>query len=160
MFVPPPPRHRVAPALASCAVRLCSTREEQRWSRRASWKHALAGLLAGTGAVLVYGLHQHKVTGGHIRSLSPVVTKTDSVNLFDVETNKQHIVRRSELKMRINVRCRSLGAGQKYNIIDKSPPQKPPSDNAVHFQDSKNTMMKTMMWSILPFSFMWCFTFQ
>lgn len=50
----------MAPALASCAVRLCSTREEQRWSQRANWKHALAGLLAGTGAVLVYGLHQHK----------------------------------------------------------------------------------------------------
>lgn len=73
MFVPP--RHRVAPALASCAVRLCSSSsaEEQRWSQRASWKHALAGLLAGTGAVLVYGLHQHKVTRGHIPSLLPVV---------------------------------------------------------------------------------------
>lgn len=83
------------------------------------------------------------------------------IYLMSKQTNKQHIVRRSELKMRINVRRRSLGAGQKYNIIDKSPPQKPPSDNAVHFQDSKNTMMKTMMWcSILPFSFMWCFTFQ
>lgn len=153
----------MAPALASCAVRLCSTREEQRWSRRASWKHALAGLLAGTGAVLVYGLHQHKVTGGHIRSLSPVVTKTDSVNLFDVETNKQTTY--SE-KIRVkdeNQRATNTAAlwGRDKSIIDKSPPQKPPSDNAVHFQDSKNTMMKTMMWcSILPFSFMWCFTFQ
>lgn len=63
------PRHRVTPALASCAVRLCSSSsssEEQRWSKRASWKHVLAGLLAGSGAVLVYGLHQHKVTRGHM----------------------------------------------------------------------------------------------
>lgn len=62
-------RHRVAPGLASCAIRLCSSSsnsEDQRLYQRASWKHALAGLLTGAGAVLVYGLHHHKVTKGHV----------------------------------------------------------------------------------------------
>lgn len=58
-------RHRVAPALASCAFRLWSSSsssgEGQRSYLRASWKHALAGLVAGTGAVLAYSLHHHKV---------------------------------------------------------------------------------------------------
>lgn len=53
-------RHPVTPALAPCAVRFFSSdREGQfRWSRR--WSHAVAGLLAGTGAVLAYALNQHK----------------------------------------------------------------------------------------------------
>ena len=60
--------HRVAPALATCAVRLCSSSssssDDQRSYQRANWKHALAGLLAGTGAVLAYGFHHHKVRMG------------------------------------------------------------------------------------------------
>lgn len=57
-------RHQVAPGVASCAARLWSSSEDQRSHQRThgpSWRHALAGLLAGTGAVLAYGLHHHKV---------------------------------------------------------------------------------------------------
>lgn len=59
-------RHRGAPALASYAFRLWSSSgssggEGQRSYLGASWKHALAGLVAGTGAVLAYSLHHHKV---------------------------------------------------------------------------------------------------
>uniref|UniRef100_A0A3P8SMW6 Sulfite oxidase n=1 Tax=Amphiprion percula TaxID=161767 RepID=A0A3P8SMW6_AMPPE len=59
-------RHQVTPAVASCAARLCSSSssssEDHRSHQRVhslSWKHGLAGLLAGTGAVLAYGLHHH-----------------------------------------------------------------------------------------------------
>lgn len=50
----------VTPALGPCAARLfhSDTEGRFRWSRR--WPHAVAGLLAGTGAVLAYALHQHK----------------------------------------------------------------------------------------------------
>lgn len=56
-------RHRGAPALASHAFRLWSSSsgEGQRSYLGASWKHALVGLVAGTGAVLAYSLHHHKV---------------------------------------------------------------------------------------------------
>lgn len=58
---------------AVCAARLWSSSssggrgdggDDQRTyqnSHGSSWIHGLAGLLAGTGAVLAYGLHQHKV---------------------------------------------------------------------------------------------------
>lgn len=55
-------RHPVTPALAPCVARLSSSSDGEkgqfRWSQR--WTHAVAGLLAGTGAVLAYALHQHK----------------------------------------------------------------------------------------------------
>lgn len=63
-------RRRVEPALASCSLRLWSSGgggssgEGQRWDLPVSWKHALAGLLAGTGAVLAYRLHHQKVRTG------------------------------------------------------------------------------------------------
>lgn len=63
-------RRRVEPALASCSLRLWSSSsssgsgEGQRWDLPVSWKHALAGLLAGTGAVLAYSLHHQKVRTG------------------------------------------------------------------------------------------------
>lgn len=61
-------RHQVSPTVALCAVRLCSSGgggggEDQRsyqHTHRPRWRHALAGLLAGSGAVLAYGLHNHK----------------------------------------------------------------------------------------------------
>lgn len=65
-------RNQVAPVVASCAVRLCSSRNDQRFHQygfSASWRHVLAGLLAGTGAVLAYGLHRHKVTNGQYLSI-------------------------------------------------------------------------------------------
>lgn len=57
-------RYQVAPVVASCAVRLSSSSNEQRFHQRGfspSWTRALAGILAGTGVVLAYGLHHHKV---------------------------------------------------------------------------------------------------
>ncbi|KAM9408581.1 sulfite oxidase, mitochondrial [Pholidichthys leucotaenia] len=57
-------RHQVAPAVISCAVRLCSSSHDQRSYQhgyRPSWRYAVAGLLAGTGAVVAYGLHHHTV---------------------------------------------------------------------------------------------------
>lgn len=59
-------RRHVTPAVASCAVRLWSTSssDDQRSDQSTpspSWRHALVGLLAGSGAVLAYGLHHHKV---------------------------------------------------------------------------------------------------
>ncbi|KAK5872270.1 hypothetical protein PBY51_012986 [Eleginops maclovinus] len=58
-------RHKVTPAVVSCAVRLwSSSSSEDRGSYQRSygprWRHGLAGLLAGSGAVLAYGLHHHK----------------------------------------------------------------------------------------------------
>ncbi|XP_028301843.1 sulfite oxidase, mitochondrial [Gouania willdenowi] len=58
-------RRLVTPVVASCAVRLCSSRsEDQRFYYQQLhspyWRYGLAGLLAGTGAVLAYGLHHHK----------------------------------------------------------------------------------------------------
>lgn len=54
----------MTPAVVLCAVRLWSSSSEDGGSyQRAhgpSWRHGLAGLLAGTGAVLAYGLHHHK----------------------------------------------------------------------------------------------------
>lgn len=64
-------RNQVAPVVASCAVRLCSSSNDQRFHQHgfsASWRHVLAGLLAGTGAVLAYGLHHHKT----IEKISPL----------------------------------------------------------------------------------------
>ncbi|KAK1902234.1 Sulfite oxidase mitochondrial [Dissostichus eleginoides] len=57
-------RHQVTPAVVSCAVRLWSSSSEDGGSYQRAhgprWRHGLAGLLAGTGAVLAYGLHHHK----------------------------------------------------------------------------------------------------
>lgn len=65
----------VAPAVAACAGPLAG-----RWQRRGNssngqsgqahsgfnprWPHLLAGLVAGTGAVLAYGLRNSQVGGG------------------------------------------------------------------------------------------------
>ncbi|XP_029007623.1 sulfite oxidase, mitochondrial [Betta splendens] len=61
------PRYQVAPSLAACALRLCSSSSGGDGDQRSyqhthmpTWRHGLAGLLAGTGAVLAYGLHQHQ----------------------------------------------------------------------------------------------------
>ncbi|TNM89033.1 hypothetical protein fugu_005287 [Takifugu bimaculatus] len=79
-------RHRGAPALASYAFRLWSSSgssggEGQRSYLGASWKHALVGLVAGTGAVLAYSLHHHKAeqteTPLEKRSALPIFTQED-----------------------------------------------------------------------------------
>ncbi|XP_022053143.2 sulfite oxidase, mitochondrial [Acanthochromis polyacanthus] len=89
-------RHQVTPAVASCAARLCSSSssssEDHRSHQRVhslSWKHALAGLLAGTGAVLAYGLHhQHKAE----RADTGVQTlkKSSSLPIFSQEEVTKH----------------------------------------------------------------------
>lgn len=60
-------RHQAAPAVASCATRLWSSSgggDDQRSYQHGhsrTWRHAVAGLVVGAGAVLAYGLHHHKV---------------------------------------------------------------------------------------------------
>lgn len=87
-------RHPVTPALAPCAERLFSTDREGpfRWSRR--WSHAVAGLLAGTGAVLAYALNQHKaekadaITGQSVGT--PSSSPSSSVPIFSQEEVSRH----------------------------------------------------------------------
>lgn len=87
-------RHPVTPALAPCAERLFSTDREGpfRWSRR--WSHAVAGLLAGTGAVLAYALNQHKaekadaITGQSMGT--PSSSPSSSVPIFSQEEVSRH----------------------------------------------------------------------
>ncbi|XP_054641840.1 sulfite oxidase, mitochondrial [Dunckerocampus dactyliophorus] len=59
-----PQRAQASPAAALSAVRLASGSSHDQRSEHPghspSWRQALAGLLAGTGAVLAYGLHHHK----------------------------------------------------------------------------------------------------
>nr|XP_057910935.1 sulfite oxidase, mitochondrial [Doryrhamphus excisus] len=58
-----PQRAQASPAAAAFgAVRLTSSssNSHDRRSEHPGWRQALAGLLAGTGAVLAYGLHHHK----------------------------------------------------------------------------------------------------
>ncbi|XP_037535554.1 sulfite oxidase, mitochondrial [Nematolebias whitei] len=74
-------RHKVAPAVVSCALRLCSSSstEDLGLSQRTNWKHILAGLLAGTGAVLACGLHHHKAEQADVRVSTCPVFSHDEV---------------------------------------------------------------------------------
>lgn len=59
-------RYQVAPSLAACALRVCSSsgdgdQRSYQHTFTPPWRHALAGLLAGTGAALAYGLHHLQV---------------------------------------------------------------------------------------------------
>uniref|UniRef100_A0A1A8NF01 Sulfite oxidase n=1 Tax=Nothobranchius pienaari TaxID=704102 RepID=A0A1A8NF01_9TELE len=73
-------RLKVAPAVTSCAARFCSSGSEDQSSyQRANWKHVLAGLLAGTGAVLVYSQHRHKAERADVS-----VTITEKGSLLPV----------------------------------------------------------------------------
>ncbi|XP_030585953.1 sulfite oxidase, mitochondrial isoform X2 [Archocentrus centrarchus] len=61
-------RYQVAPVVASCTVRLSSSSNEQRFHQHGfSWTRALAGILAGTGVVLAYGLRHHKAEQADVR---------------------------------------------------------------------------------------------
>ncbi|KAM6928142.1 sulfite oxidase, mitochondrial [Xenentodon cancila] len=66
-------RYQVAPAVPLWTFRLCSSssssREDQRsyqHTRHPIWRHGLAGLLAGAGAVLAYSLHHHKADQANV----------------------------------------------------------------------------------------------
>ncbi|XP_061583472.1 sulfite oxidase, mitochondrial [Cololabis saira] len=70
-----PQRNEVAPAVALWTLRLSSSssgsgsREDQRsyqHTRSPIWRHGLAGLLAGAGAVLAYSLHHHKAEQANV----------------------------------------------------------------------------------------------
>ncbi|XP_040888897.1 sulfite oxidase, mitochondrial [Toxotes jaculatrix] len=88
-------RHQVAPALASCAVRLWSSSsgsDDQRSYQRAhapSWRHGLAGLLVGTGAVLAYSLHQHKAEREDAIKVQ-TIEETSSLPIFSQEEVSKH----------------------------------------------------------------------
>ncbi|XP_029288391.1 sulfite oxidase, mitochondrial [Cottoperca gobio] len=86
-------RHQVAPAVVSCAVRLWSSSSEDRRSYQRvhgpSWRHGLAGLLAGTGAVLAYGLHHHKAEQQDtVRAKT--IEKTSAFPIFSQEEVTSH----------------------------------------------------------------------
>lgn len=88
----------MAPAVASCAVRLwsSSSSEDQRSNQRAhgtSWRHGLAGLLAGTGAVLAYGLHHHKSQAKQEDAIS--VRKIEKTSAFPIFSQKEVTSHRS-----------------------------------------------------------------
>ncbi|AWP03016.1 putative sulfite oxidase mitochondrial [Scophthalmus maximus] len=85
-------RHQVVPAVAPCAVRLCSSSggggDDQRSYQRSpslTWTHGLAGLLAGTGAVLAYGLHQHKA-----EQVDTIGAQSSSLPIFSQEEVTKH----------------------------------------------------------------------
>lgn len=85
-------RHQVAPGVASCAARLWSSSEDQRSHQRThgpSWRHALAGLLAGTGAVLAYGLHHHKAEQANTIRVQ-TIEKTSALPTFTQEEVTRH----------------------------------------------------------------------
>ncbi|XP_042363250.1 sulfite oxidase, mitochondrial [Plectropomus leopardus] len=87
-------RHQVAPGVASCAARLwsSSSREDQRSYQRAhgpSWRHALAGLLAGTGAVVAYGVHHHKAEQEDTSRVQ-TIEKTSTLPVFSQEEVTSH----------------------------------------------------------------------
>ncbi|XP_071349857.1 sulfite oxidase, mitochondrial [Trachinotus anak] len=88
-------RHQVAPAVASCAVRLWSSSssgDDQRsyqHTHSPSWRYGLAGLLAGTGAVLAYGLHQHKAEQADTDRVQ-TIEKTSSLPIFSQEEVTKH----------------------------------------------------------------------
>ncbi|KAM3620696.1 uncharacterized protein V6R79_000712 [Siganus canaliculatus] len=84
-------RHQVTPAWAPRAARLCSSSgsgsEDQRWhqwTHSPSWSHALAGLLAGTGAVLAYGLQHNKA------EQAEATKKPSALPIFTQEQVKSH----------------------------------------------------------------------
>lgn len=87
-------RHQLAPAVTSCAVRLWSSgsSEDHRSYQRAHgprWRHALAGLLAGTGAVLAYGIHHHKAEQADTVRVQPI-EKTSALPIFTQEEVTSH----------------------------------------------------------------------
>uniref|UniRef100_A0A4W6F3D2 sulfite oxidase n=1 Tax=Lates calcarifer TaxID=8187 RepID=A0A4W6F3D2_LATCA len=86
-------RHQVAPAVRSYAVRLwsSSSSDDQRsyqGTHGPSWRHGLAGLLAGTGAVLAYGFHQHKAERAESRVQT--IEKTSSLPVYSQEEVTKH----------------------------------------------------------------------
>ncbi|XP_068598095.1 sulfite oxidase, mitochondrial [Brachionichthys hirsutus] len=69
-----------------------SSSRDQRWRHRddgTSWKHGLAGLLAGTGAVLAYGLHRQKAEQED-KSRVQTIEKASELPIFTQEEVSSH----------------------------------------------------------------------
>lgn len=86
-------RLHITPVVASCAARLwSSSREEQRSYQhvhRLRWRHAVAGLLAGTGVVLAYGLHHHQAEQSESSEVQ-IIEKTSALPVFTQEEVTSH----------------------------------------------------------------------
>ncbi|KAM9813858.1 sulfite oxidase, mitochondrial [Neosynchiropus ocellatus] len=84
-------RHPVTPAVASFTVRLWSnSTEHQRSDSRQRWRRALvAGMLAGSGVVLAYGLRQHKAEQS--RTVAPeLAQRSSALPVFSQEEVTKH----------------------------------------------------------------------
>nr|XP_061814154.1 sulfite oxidase-like [Nerophis lumbriciformis] len=88
-----PLRPRASVAAGWCAVRLLGgNSKDQRWENAGhglSWRRALAGLLAGTGAVLAYGLNHHKAEQADAVSI-PVTAQNSQFPVFSQEEVTKH----------------------------------------------------------------------
>ncbi|XP_068171400.1 sulfite oxidase, mitochondrial [Antennarius striatus] len=88
-------RHGGSSAVASCAARLWSSNssnQDQRWHHHThgnSWKYGLAGLIAGTGAVLAGGLHYHKAERADTSRVR-TIEKTSDLPIFSQEEVSSH----------------------------------------------------------------------
>ncbi|KAM4613497.1 sulfite oxidase, mitochondrial isoform 2-T2 [Polymixia lowei] len=90
-------RHlRVAPPVVSCAFRLLGSSNEGQRSKQhyqhthsPNWRHALAGLLAGTGAVLAYGLYNSKAERAATTTVQPI-GQNSSLPIFTQEEVTKH----------------------------------------------------------------------
>ncbi|XP_026163859.1 sulfite oxidase, mitochondrial [Mastacembelus armatus] len=87
-------RNQVAPAVTLCAVRLwsSSSSDDQRSYRSAHslrWRRALAGLLAGAGAVVAYGLHHHKAVQADTTRVQ-TIENTSNLPIFSQEEVTKH----------------------------------------------------------------------
>ncbi|XP_037106890.1 sulfite oxidase, mitochondrial [Syngnathus acus] len=90
------PHRPQAPAAAAwCALRFVgsgSHNKDQRWERGGhgpSWRQALVGLLAGTGAVLAYGFHHHKAEHTDVVSVQ-IKEQTSDLPIFSQEEVTKH----------------------------------------------------------------------
>lgn len=84
-------RHPVTSAVAPCVTRFCSSdsNSQYKWSHSRRWTHAIAGLLAGTGAVLAYGLHQQKAEKADTIT-GQTVEKLSTLTIFSQEEVAKH----------------------------------------------------------------------
>ncbi|XP_049588638.1 sulfite oxidase, mitochondrial [Syngnathus scovelli] len=89
------PRPQAPAAAAWCAVRFVgssSHNKDQRWEQGGhspSWRQALVGLLAGTGAVLAYGFRHHKAEHTDVVSVQ-IKEQTSDLPIFSQEEVTKH----------------------------------------------------------------------
>ncbi|XP_004069293.1 sulfite oxidase, mitochondrial isoform X2 [Oryzias latipes] len=85
-------RHHLPPAVLSHAARLCSTHDNtsHRHLSGFSWKHGLAGLLAGAGAVIAFGLHRHEAEHPAAAAAAQTAESSSSLPVFGQEEVSKH----------------------------------------------------------------------